>query len=192
LTIAPPLSTIGPSANRDASDEQLARAFAVHEEWALAEVYRRFAPLLFSVALGVLHENESAEDCVHDVVMRVWQRRGIYRAERGSLRAFLVVAVRNDALTRRRTALRRHEMLPRFFEDAIEPDPAQRMIEPRLTMQMNRLPEEQRDVLALAYGRGMTHHEISEELQIPLGTVKSRMHLALRRLAQELGAPERS
>jgi RNA polymerase sigma-70 factor, ECF subfamily len=192
LTIAPPLSTIGPSANRDASDERLAQAFASHEDWALAEVYRRHAPLLYSVALGVLHETESAEDCVHDVVVRLWQRRGAYRAERGSLRAFLVVAVRNDALTRRRTAIRRDELLPRFFEHAVEPDPAQRTIEPRLESRMNQLPEDQRDVLVLAYGRGMTQHEISEELQIPLGTVKSRMHLALRRLARELGAPQPS
>jgi RNA polymerase sigma-70 factor (ECF subfamily) len=136
-----------------------------------------------------LRENESAEDCVHDVVLRIWQRRGLYRAERGSLRAFLVVAVRNDAITRRRSAGRRRELLLRFFEDAIDRDPAERTIEPRLASRMNELPEEQRDVLVLAYARGMTHHEISEELRIPLGTVKSRLHLALRRLARELGAP---
>jgi RNA polymerase sigma-70 factor, ECF subfamily len=164
----------------------LAQAFGSRESWALDEVYRRYAPILYSVALRVLSENEGAEDCVHDVVVRLWQRKG-YRAERGSLRAFLVVAVRNDAITRRRTEARRNARLPMFYEDAIEPDPAQRPFEPMLASHLERLPKEQREVLTLSYGKGMTHHEIARVLQVPVGTMKSRIHIGLRRLASALG-----
>jgi RNA polymerase sigma-70 factor, ECF subfamily len=135
-----------------------------------------------------LRENEAAEDCVHDVVLRTWQREHLYRPERGPLRAFLIVATRNDALTRMRTTARRHALLPRLYDSAVGADPAEMLIEPRLADHVARLPDEQRNVLMLAYARGMTHNEISEDLQLPIGTVKSRLHLALRRLARELGA----
>ncbi|MBV8599940.1 MAG: hypothetical protein JO359_00095, partial [Candidatus Eremiobacteraeota bacterium] len=71
------------------------------------EVYRLYADACFSVALYVLRAPDDAEDCVHDVFLRIYNAPGAYRPERGNLRAFLIACVRNEALSRRRTAARR-------------------------------------------------------------------------------------
>jgi RNA polymerase sigma-70 factor (ECF subfamily) len=169
----------------------MARAFAAREEWALAETYRRYAPLLYSVALRVLGETSAAEDCVHDTILRLWERAHSYRVERGALRAFLVVAVRNDALSRLRTSQRRLRLLPRLFNPETADDPMAYVEDRELREQVEALPPEQRDIVRLAYFNGFTHVEAARELNVPLGTVKSRLNSALRRLASSLGGSQR-
>ncbi len=69
----------------------------------LQAVYAAYGKPLYAVARNTLGDDADAQDCVHDVLMRVWQHSAAYRRERGALRSYLLVAVRNDALTRRRT-----------------------------------------------------------------------------------------
>ena len=171
-------------------DDELARAFAERTEGALEEAYRRYATLLTAVARQIVGAAGDAEDCLHDVLMRVWMGSHAYRAERGTLRAFLVVCVRNEALARRRSMLRHQEIddrLARERETAqvspFESDPIERA---RLTDALRALPAEQRAVIDLAYFGGRTQTEIAAALDIPLGTVKSRASLALRKLALAL------
>ena len=180
----------------DALDEQeLAHAFAARADGALEEAYRRYATRLIAVARQVLVAEGDAEDCLHDVLMRVWMGSHAYRAERGTLRAFLVVCVRNEALARRRSTLRHQEIDDRLARERettqvspFDSDPIERA---RLTEALGALPAEQRAVIDLAYFGGRSQTEISAALNIPLGTVKSRASLALRKLALALspGAP---
>jgi RNA polymerase sigma-70 factor (ECF subfamily) len=128
----------------------------------LAETYQRYAPLLYSAALRVAAEAGAAEDCVHDVVLRAWER-GSYHPRRGSLRAFLVVATRNEALTRMR--------------------PAAYVQASALHETLYALPPDQRDVIERAYFGQHTREEIAGDLGVPIGTVKSRLHRALAALA---------
>ena len=168
----------------------MAQAFARREPWAFDEAYRRYGALLYSVALNVLHSSEDAEDCVHDVLVRVWKREGAFALQRGTVRSFLTVCVRNEAISRRRASARRHALvthlqsvtptseefdIPDFVESA------------RLQQALSGLPQDQRDALELAYFGGKTHVEVAEHLGEPLGTVKSRIALALRKLARALG-----
>lgn len=119
--------------------------------------------------------------------MQLWGKAGAYVTARGSLEAFLVVCVRNRALMQiRRThrgsaALRRlrPEHSYTFEEDPIERD--------RVGRALGGLAESQAQVIQLAYYRGLTLREVSEELAIPLGTVKTRLSAALRALRQSLG-----
>jgi RNA polymerase sigma-70 factor (ECF subfamily) len=149
----------------------------------------------FSVALHVLRAPDDAQDCVHDAILRVWERHDSYRPERGALRAFLIACVRNEALSRRRNALRRREIEER--EARAEPlvvelefrDDVERA---RVRRALDTLPSEQRRALELAYFGGLTHREIADTLNEPLGTIKSRLALALRKLGRELRAPEGS
>jgi RNA polymerase sigma-70 factor (ECF subfamily) len=160
----------------------------------LAEAYRRFGPTLVAVAAAALGETaDDARDCVHDTLLRLWLAKDSYRPERGPLRAFLVVCVRNDALGRRRSAARRsrideREARLRALADADDPfdriDPLERA---RLRTAVASLPVEQRRVLALAYFEGRSQREIARDLSTPLGTVKSRAALGLRALAKALG-----
>jgi RNA polymerase sigma-70 factor, ECF subfamily len=175
-------------------DERLAAAFAAHDRWAFDEAYRRYAALLYSAAYNVLGNTEDAQDCMHDALARVWRAGNAYSRARGSLRSFLVVCVRNEAISRLRSAGRRLRLTQRLaaepqehdelkFVDVVERD--------RLRAAMAKLPEEQRKPLEMAYYGGKTHTEIARELDAPLGTTKSRIAMGLRKLATALEAPKR-
>ncbi len=175
----------------ETSDEALAEAFAAKARWAFDEACRRFANLLYSTAYHVLNDREDAQDCVQDALARVWRSADSYRRTRGTLRSFLVVCVRNEAITRLRSRTRRVRLTERMaaeppehsespFVDVLEHD--------RLRAAMRQLPAEQRRPLEMAYYEQKTHTEIARELDQPLGTIKSRIASGLRKLGDALGA----
>jgi RNA polymerase sigma-70 factor, ECF subfamily len=175
--------------SRDCGEEDLAVAFAAHERWAFGEAYRRYAALLYSAAYNVLGNADAAKDAVADAVAKLWRSPGAYSSARGSLRSFLVVCIRNEALSRRRRQVRRLRLesrvaaMPAEHAELVLPDPIER---DRVRRALSALPEEQRRALELAYYGGRTHTEIADELQEPLGTIKSRIKLGLRKLAAAL------
>lgn len=158
----------------------------------LDEIYRSHADVCFSVAMHLLRAPDDAQDCVHDVFVRVWQNRDAYSPERGSLRAFLIACVRNEALTRRRADARHRAIDAReaLGEATTEFEVADHVERARVRRALDTLPSEQRRALELAYFGGLTHREIADALGEPLGTIKSRLALALRKLARELGAKQ--
>jgi RNA polymerase sigma-70 factor (ECF subfamily) len=170
-------------------DDALATAFAAHERWAFEQAYRRYAALLYSAAFNVLGNSEDAADCVQDALTRVWRSPNAYSRSRGLLRSFLVVCVRNEAISRRRSQARRQHLAERLaaeppeHEELRAGDPIER---DRLQSALAALPPEQRLPLKLAYFEGKTHAEISDELHEPLGTIKSRIASGLRKLAAAL------
>ncbi|MGB8520985.1 MAG: sigma-70 family RNA polymerase sigma factor [Candidatus Tumulicola sp.] len=170
-------------------DEVLAAAFAAHEGWAFGEAYCRYAALLYSAAYNVLGNTEDAQDCIADAVATLWRSRGAYSASRGNLRSFLVVCVRNEAISRRRRqsrALRleqRLAALPVEHEQLQVADPIER---DRVRSALRALPPDQRTALELAYYERKTHSEIAAELHAPLGTIKSRIKHGLRKLGSVL------
>lgn len=165
-------------------DRELDAAFAAHADGALEEAYRRYAAALQAAARHVLGTAGEARDCVHDALIRVWSKEGVYRPERGALRAFLIVCVRNEAISRKRSAVRhvaleqRAAAAPPFGVDLAE--------RVAIRSALGVLPSEQRDVLELAYWGDFTQAEIASRLGIPLGTIKSRAALGLRKLARTL------
>ena len=158
----------------------------------LDEIYRQYADICFSVALHVLRSPDDAQDCMHDVFVRVWQNKDAYREERGSMRSFLIACVRNEALTRLRADARHRAIEAReaTVEPSTEFEVADHVEAARVRRALNALPVEQRQALELAYFKSLTHREIATALGEPLGTIKSRLALALRRLARELGEPQ--
>ncbi len=169
--------------------DTLASAFSAREARAFDDVYERYGAFLYSVAHNVLHDVDDAQDCLHDTLARLWRNPSAYSAKRGNLRAFLVVCVRNEAISRRRGAARRLRLVERIerevplnedfqIEDFVENQ--------RLHDALAQLPPEQRAPLMLAYFRGKTHVEIASELDAPLGTIKSRISLGLRKLGNVL------
>lgn len=174
-------------------DEGLAAAFAARKRWAFDEAYRHYAALLYSTAYNVLGNTEDARDCVHDALTRVWRSPNPYSRSRGALRSFLVVCVRNQAISQRRAHARREGLSrrlsaqPQEHDELGAGDPIER---DRLRGAMAGLPPEQRLALELAYYQGKTHAEIAGELHEPLGTVKSRIATGLRKLAAALRAAD--
>ncbi len=175
----------------EASDEALAEAFAAKERWAFDEAYRRYGSLLYSSAYNVLGNREDAQDTVHDALARVWRSPGSYSRARGTVRSFLVVCVRNEAITRLRSKTRRSRLAERIAAEPREHDeiPFVDVVEhDRLRKALGTLPPEQRRPLEMAYYEQKTHTEIARELDQPLGTVKSRIAMGLRKLGGALGA----
>ncbi len=184
-----------PASGSEADDDRiLARHFSAGTSAGLERVYQAYGTLLYSVARAVLGRDGDAQDCVHDVLLRLWQTPAAYRTERGELRSYLLVAVRNDALTRRRDAARHFAIDARAARS--EPAAASEMNDPieraRLLAAVGALPAEQRVALELAFFSGLTHVEVAQRLAAPLGTIKSRIALALRKLHAALAPPNRS
>ncbi len=163
----------------------MVRDFLAGTSSGLEGVYAAYGRPLYAVARNVLGNDDDAQDCVHDALVRIWQRSESYRPERGSLRSYLLVSVRNEALTRKRNAAR-HVNIEQRAARAEQPeyeievnDPIERA---RLRRALVALPAEQRLALELAYFGQLTYVQVAERLGVPLGTTKSRIALALRKL----------
>lgn len=149
--------------------------------------------VLHAAARSVLRDESDAADCVHDVLTRLWQRRNVFRVERGSLRAFLAICVRNEALTRVRNAAARRKIDERLPPVLDEPDPSHAVAEREaIDRALRVLGEKERGTLALAYYGGLTHEQIAQRTGEPVGTIKSRLSGALRRLRAYFAEPESS
>ena len=171
-------------------DPELRRAFAAREAWAYEAAYRIYARTLHAAARSGLRPGEDAADCVHDVMLRLWRRGDAYREERGSLRAFLAVCVRNEALARTRNEGNRERIAA--GGDAPGVGDVGEFVAQRETVRaaLAGLSEKQRRSIELAYYGGLTHEQIARELGEPLGTVKSRLSASLRRLREVFSVGE--
>ncbi len=165
---------------------------------ALSLLYDRYARLVFSLALRIVGQVELAEDVTQEVFWRVWERADQYHPGRGSVRAWLLYIARNRALDvlrrRRRRPLDAHHLPDEGLPEAVEPDPGpedravQSWERAQVREALTRLSEEQRAVLLLAYFEGLSHQQIAQRLNLPLGTVKSRLRAAMQALRRHLVA----
>jgi RNA polymerase sigma-70 factor (ECF subfamily) len=175
----------------DSGEDGLARAFVNREAWAYDAAYRDHGRVAYAAALQVLRDPQEAQDCVHDVLLRLWSRRGDYRPERGSLRAFLAVCVRNEALSRLRKS-RNRERIVRGSQSPESIVDVGAGVADRETIRtaLGVLAEKQRQTIELAYFEHLTLDEIARRVEEPLGTIKSRLSAALRKLREALGNEE--
>lgn len=176
---------------RSETDEPaLVAAMARGDTQALARLYDIHAPLMLALAQRILGTRSAAEDLVHDVMLEAWQRANDYDASRGSVRAWLMLRTRSRALDVKKSA--RMTRSVSFSESAFDaPTDSERMsLAPDKRAVQNllvSLPEEQRTVLLLGYFEGLSSSEIAARINVPIGTVKSRVASALMRLRSALG-----
>lgn len=189
-----------PARAAEAAEQERAwvAALARGDQKALSNLYDRYGSLMMAVAMKILSDRREAEDLLHDVFLEAWRQAKTYDPARGTVRAWLVMRMRSRALDRVRAAGRAKVVLGDEPETPDRPDPnADPSVEPdRRTVReaLLALPEEQRKVLELGYFGGLTSSEIARHLDIPIGTVKSRVARglsALRRgLSPEEGGPK--
>jgi RNA polymerase sigma factor (sigma-70 family) len=180
-----PSSIIERSRSGAADESALERGFVEKAAWAFEAAYHGYKTRLFAAAMHVLGEREEAEDCVHDVLVRLWRGHG-YRTERGSLRAFLTVCVRNEALSRRRKRANRLRIERDNFAAEIVNAPDDRIADrDRVGRALTQLGDKQREAIRLAYGEGLPYQEIALRLNEPVGTIKSRVSNAMRALREQ-------
>jgi RNA polymerase sigma-70 factor, ECF subfamily len=159
---------------------------------ALECIYKRYESLLRTVILGVIRDESDVEDVLHDVLLQVWGQGHRYDPNKKGLRGLLVTLARRRSLDRlrRRAAYRRAtESLKTDADNPLtcETVTTTNQVEVNdLSELLNRviqeLPEAQKEVIDLAFFKGMSQREIAAKRQISLGTVKTRLHLAQRKL----------
>ncbi len=185
----------------ETDDAALVAALGRGEAQALERLYERHSRGVFSLALHLLGERAGAEEVLQETFLKLWRQPAAYEPQRGKLLTWLLGVAHHHAvdLLRRRRLEQRHQATPMAAGgesqvDALEvfgraPDDANpearagHAEQRRLVVgALANLPEEQRVPLELAYYRGLTQAEIATLLGQPLGTVKTRMRLGLRRL----------
>lgn len=159
------------------------------DEQAIAEVFRRYGTAVYSVALRVLHDTGQAEDVMQEIFLQLWRKPKAFEQGRGSLGAWLVVVARNRSID----TLRKRKPTD-SVDDVVLASPGNLASEAERNSMMEKvrdvlgtLPMEQRKSLELAYFEGMSHSEIAAATGDPLGTVKTRIRLALISLRKALG-----
>lgn len=165
---------------------------------ALGALYDRYGRLVFSLAFHSVGDYPTAEEITQDVFASVWLNASTYQAELAKVSTWLTSIARHraiDVLRRRGARPMEHSVDWADAEPARIPavDGPEGQVELHMEQQQVRaaleaLPEEQRQVLALAYFEGYSQHEIAERLNQPLGTVKTRTRLAMQKLRDILGA----
>lgn len=185
---------VGLEASAGHLDRELAVRLAAGNQDALAELYDRYGRLAYSVALRVLGDPGRAEDVVQDAFLKVWKSAAQFDVEKGSLRAWLMTAVRNRSIDylRGRGAHERdeRELNIEVESTGMSSDPWREVslsLERKAVRDaLSNLPVEQRQSVELAYFGGYSHREIAAMTRVPLSTVKGRMRLALEKLSSYL------
>lgn len=170
------------------------------EASALSELYDRFSGLLLALSRRILGDEAEAEEILQEVFLQVWNQAGRYDSSRSSVSTWLVLITRSRSIDRLRSRQVKARTLTHLKQENTglhtSPEgPASVLLEDRrlrLRQEMGRLPEEQRHVLELAFYAGMTQSEIAGETGIPLGTVKTRTLLAMKKLRLALADDIRS
>jgi RNA polymerase sigma-70 factor, ECF subfamily len=173
------------SARRNAADDmRLVARIRAGDESAMAELYDRYARVVYAVALRVLQETGAAEDILQDIFLQLWRNPDTFDASRGSLAAWLAVISRHraiDRLRKRRPEVDIEECVIAGGPDLSDEAERSLIVEKVRTVLAEMNPA-QRSALELAYFQGLTHTEIAEKTGEPLGTIKTRIRSGLQQL----------
>ena len=180
-----------------ASDAELIERVCRGEEPALGAIYDRYGRLIYTIALRITGDRESAEEVTQDVFQAVWQSAGSFQPT-GNFSAWLIGIARHRAIdatrSRRHRARAREELLDdeRMAGRGAESDGYADVLMLRAVVRaaLAELPASQRQAIELGYYGGLTHTEIAAQLGEPVGTVKSRMRMGLLKLRELLKAVE--
>lgn len=164
------------------------RRVARGDEAALAVIYAQFGGPVYSLALRVLGDSALAQEVTQDVFLKVWTNPSAWDANKGQFSSWLLTLTRYTAIDRIRREIRRTGKDVELDENVETQVDDQSDTPDRLHSLMLHLPKEQREVVELAYFRGLKHTELAERLGLPLGTVKTRLRLGLHKLKGLLGA----
>ena len=189
----------GPEGGRgsDPADVQIIQRVVAGDQRALGELYDRWSKPAFSLARRVCADEGLAEDVVQEVFIAFWREPGRFDPARGAFGSWLLTLVHHKAVdaVRRESAIRRRTVpaAEDGEEWSVAPGPGAdqaalgAVVAGQVRDALGRLPDEQREALALAYYGGYTQREVATLTGVPLGTVKSRMFTGVQRLRSVLG-----
>ncbi len=171
------------------ADEDLISLVETGDAEAFATLYERHSRAAYSLAYRMMGERQASEDLTQDAFIKVWRGAGSYRSERGSVRTWILSIVHNRGIDQLRSHASRRRTQDKIEASAARSQPSDAFAETWRNAQreqvreaLSTLPEEQLKILELAYFSGYTHVEIADLLGLPLGTVKGRMRLGLKKI----------
>ncbi|MEO5816342.1 MAG: sigma-70 family RNA polymerase sigma factor [Gemmatimonadaceae bacterium] len=177
-------------------DAEVIRRMAAGDEQALVAFYDRWNSLVHAVVLRILRQSDDVEDVVEEVFWQAWRQSNRYLATRGSVQTWLLTIARSRALDRVRSVKRLREdpledengaaIVQQASEGdaSMDAESAERRV--IVIAALAELPAEQREALELGYYSGLSQSEIAERTGQPLGTIKTRMRLAMQKLKGRL------
>ena len=178
-------------------DETLMARIQEREPEALASLYDRYSGILKSLIMGVIHNDAEADDLLQEIYMEIWNQAAHYSAQKGKPLGWIVTLTRRrsiDRLRKKQAYARAEERLQNeteqqpdawvhnSTEDDIEMSDTRRLIMAIL----KNLPPAQREAIDLAFYHGMSQREIAAKTGIPLGTIKTRLELGLKKISEAL------
>lgn len=183
------------------SDADLIGRAAAGEARALEVLYERYSRVVYSFAVRILRDPQMAEELLQEVFFRAWQQGGSYSASRGTFVTWLLSITHNMAIDEIRKRGRRPQKADSEDPEAVLAAVADRgpavedevwlgALRETINDALDQLPANQREAIELAYFRGLTQREIAEHLGEPLGTIKTRMRLGIRKLRESLEGHE--
>jgi RNA polymerase sigma-70 factor, ECF subfamily len=179
------------------ADEDLISLVEASDSEAFATLYDRHNRAAFSLAYRMMGERQAAEDLAQDAFLKVWRGAGSFRAARGSVRTWILSIVHNRGIdqlrshaSRRRTQDKIEATAPRSAASEAFAETWRNSQRDQVREALNTLPPAQLKVLELAYFSGYTHVQVSELLDVPLGTMKGRMRLGLKKMRDYFEHPK--
>jgi RNA polymerase sigma-70 factor (ECF subfamily) len=171
-------------------DNELLRRIRLGDQDAMAVIFKRYGGAVFSVALRILRDPSQAEDVMQEILFQLWRSSESFVHGRGSLGAWLVVVARNrsiDAIRRRKPTDSVEDVILASPQNLASEAERNTMIA-KVRTYMQSLPPEQQKSIEMAFFEGLSHTEIAAKTGDPLGTVKTRIRLALLSLRKALEA----
>ena len=177
-------------------DHSLIKRISRQDNDALGELYDRYAAYVHSLAIAIVGDRQTAEEITQDVFVRVWQKAHTYNAAQAKVSTWLMRIARNRAIDKLRSRnirpeghravweeLSNKKAADMYTPEAITENKWERI---RIRHAVAALPADQRDALAMAFFHGYSHNEIANALEESLGTIKTRIRLAMQKLREEL------
>ncbi len=178
-----------PAENMSATDDMgLLTRIQSGDQEAMSALFDRYGTMVYSVALRVLKDAGEAEDVMQEIFVQVWKNPGAFVSGKGSLGGWLVVVARNRSIDviRRRRPTEQVELFALPSSTNLAREAERNSLLGKIRGVMVSLPEEQRNSVELAFFEGLSHSEIAEKTGDPLGTVKTRIRLALTTIRKAL------
>lgn len=175
---------------RALNDAALLARVIHRDESALGSLYDRYGGLVYTIAMRITGDRQTAEEVVQDVFQGIWQTAGTFRPESGNLAGWIVGISRHRAIDAIRSKRERSRLREQTIEGSVFSDPNGDPEHTAVQTDLRRivrdaladLPPSQRQAIELAYYGGLTRGEIAERLGEPIGTIKTRLRLGLHKL----------